>query len=318
MAATVAQSYYAVAITGGGMLVFEIIMVSLGAPRDTCRRSLQRCTMFLLLISPMALPSQLAGQWVEPPGQGWVSLSAFHQATGDVYDVDGDRGVFLADGHAVATASFLTVAWGLTTGIDAWTQASFQRLRFEDLTGEKTSVGPGDVRLFLRANPFLWMGSAIPVALRGGVKVPVGDFDVGSSVIPLGDGQRDWELMLEVGRSFYPVPVYVMGWAGYRWRESRDGGRVDFGNERFFYVAAGGTAKVVDFKVALDGWYGATPVFNGVLADGAERDMIRVSPSLLLDVGPGQLELGARVPLSGRNLPAGSDFVLGYFTRLRG
>ena len=152
----------------------------------------------------------------------------------------------------------------------------------------------------------------------GGVKLPIGDFDVGSSVIPLGDGQRDWELMLEVGRSFYPVPVYVMGWAGYRWREARDNGRVDYGNERFLYLAAGGTAAVVDFKVALEGWDGATPVFSSVRAVGAEREMLRTNLSLLFDVGPGQLEVGARIPLRGRNLPAGSDWVLGYFTRLGG
>lgn len=270
------------------------------------------------LLVVVVWPTHAAGQWVEDPGQGWASLAAYHQDTRESYDRRGEQGDFPGNGHAVATQAFLTVAWGLTTGLDAWGQFSFQRLQFDDLTGRRTSSGPGDMRLYLRFNPLLLWGHAIPVALRGGVKIPVGDFDVGTSVIPLGDGQRDWELMLEVGHSFYPAPFYLMGWAGYRWRESRDDGRVDFGDERFFYVAAGGTAVIVDFKVSLEGWYGATPVFNAVRAVGAERDMIRLSPSLLLDVGPGQLEIGGRVSLSGRNLPAGSDVVLGYFLRLGG
>jgi hypothetical protein len=259
-----------------------------------------------------------AGQWVESPGQGWASFTAYHQDTRESYDPTGEKGDFPGNGHAVATQTFLTVAWGLTTGLDTWAQFSFQRLQFDDLTGRSTSSGPGDMRLYLRFNPLLLRGLTFPVALRGGVKIPVGDFDVGTSVIPLGDGQRDWELMLEVGHSFYPASFYLMGWAGYRWRESRDEGRLDFGDERFFYVAAGGTAVIVDFKVSLEGWYGATPIFNAVRAEGAEREMIRLSPSLLLNVGPGQLEIGGRVPLSGRNLPAGSDMVLGYFLRLGG
>lgn len=271
-----------------------------------------------MLVALAVWPLHAATQWVEAPRQGWVSLSAYHQDTRESYDLEGERGDFPGNGHAVASSAFLTVAWGLATGLDTWTQLSFQRLVFDDLTGRSASSGPGDARFYVRLNPFLLGGRAIPIALRGGVKVPVGDFDVGTSVIPLGDGQRDWELMLEVGRSFYPAPLYVMGWAGYRWRESRDAGRVDFGDERFFYMAAGGTAVVVDFKVALEGWYGATPVFNAVRAVGAEREMLRSSLSLLLGVGPGQVELGARVPLRGQNLPAGSDLVLGYFLRVGG
>jgi len=264
------------------------------------------------------MPARAEAQWVEPPGQGWASLSVYHQDTREAYDRDGARGDFPGSGHAVATQSFLTLAWGLVRGVDAWAQLSYQRLAFDDLTGRSTSTGPGDVRLYVRFNPLQRLGSSLPIALRGGVKLPVGDFDVGTAVIPLGDGQRDWELMLELGRSFYPAPLYAMGWVGYKWRDARDGGLVDFGNERFFYVAVGGTAAVVDYKLAFDGWYGATPVFNGVRAVGAEREMLRLSPSLLVPAGPGQIELGGRFSLSGTNLPAGSDLVVGYFVRLGG
>lgn len=269
----------------------------------------------LLILALAALPVAGAGQWVEPPGEGWVSLTVYHQDSRDEYDLHGERGPVPGAGHSVATVGFLTVARGLAPGLDAWIQLSFQRLLFENVGGVAESSGVGDARLFVRLNPLIWAGSAFPFAVRLGTKVPVGDFDVGSNLIPLGDGQRDWEVMAEVGRSLYPRPLYVMGWVGYRWREARDGGRLDYGDERFFYAAVGGESGRVGFKLAVEGWYGATPVFNAVRADGAEREMTRIAPSLLLGVGPGQVELGLRRPFGGRNLIAGTDLVVGYFTR---
>ena len=271
----------------------------------------------LALAACLAAMSPLAAQWVEPPGQGWVALTVYHQDTRDVYALDGEKDAFAGSGRVIATSSFLTVARGLLPGLDAWAQFSFQRLRFDDRTGVSTATGVGNTRFYLRLNPLMLAGIYLPVAVRAGVKLPVGDFDVGSDQLPLGDGQRDWEVMLEAGRSFYPAPFYFMSWAGYRWREARDGGRTDFGNESFFYAALGGTT-IVDFKIAIEGWYGQTPVFNNVLAVGAEREMLRLGPSLLLNIGPGQVEIGARLPLSGRSLPAGNELVLGYFTRFGG
>ena len=270
----------------------------------------------LLAAALLAWPSGMSAQWVEPKGQGWASLSVFRQDTRDAYDVEGDTGMFPAMGRDVATGSFLTLAVGLLDGLDAWAQFSFQRLRFDDLVGRRTSTGFGDVRLFARTAPLRALGVSTPLAIRAGVKVPVGDFDVGSNMIPLGDGQRDWELMLELGHSFYPAPTYVMGWIGYRWREEATEDATDFGDERFFYAAVGGEVGPIGYKAALEGWYGATPVFGGFESPGAKREMIRFNPSLLIPAGPGQIEVGVRWPLAGKNLPAGKDLVLGYFTRL--
>ena len=258
----------------------------------------------------------MSAQWVEPQGQGWASLSVYHQDTRDAYDFDGDTGVFPAMGHAVATGSFLTLALGLLEGFDAWAQFSFQRLRFDDLLGMRTSTGVGDVRFFARASPLRLLGVTTPLAIRAGVKLPVGDFDVGSNMIPLGDGQRDWELMLELGHSFYPAPTYVMGWIGYRWREEATEDARDFGDERFFYTAVGGEAGPIGYKVGFEGWHGKTPVFGGLESPREKREMLRFNPSLLIPAGPGQVEIGGRWPLAGKNLPAGKDLVLGYFTRV--
>ena len=250
---------------------------------------------------------------MESPGRGWVSLSIFHHDTEDAFGTRGKVQPFFADGHAVATSVYLTAAIGVVPGIDAWIQAPYHRLKYTDAAGERVRKGIGDSRFFLRVRPLDYLGLDLPLAVRGGVKVPVGDFKVDAEVIPLGDGQRDWELMAEAGHSFYPRPVYVMGWAGYRWREADEKTLRDYGDEVFFYSALGGQTSRLGYKVALEGWYGDTPVFEGIPVRSARREMLQVIPTLLVPVGKGQLEIGGRFPLSGRNLPSGPALVLGYF-----
>ena len=113
----------------------------------------------LVLAAFIASGSPLAAQWVEPPGQGWIALTTYHQDTRDVYDLDGDKAAFAGAGHVIATASYLTVAGGLARGLDAWAQFSFQRLRFDDRTGVSTATGVGDTRFYVRLNPLLLAGS---------------------------------------------------------------------------------------------------------------------------------------------------------------
>lgn len=268
----------------------------------------------LLLCGVLSVDTESAsGQWVERPGRGWVSVSLFHHDTKEQFDTGGEVQPFFAQGHAVATSAYLTAAVGLFRGLDAWIQAPFQRLEYTDAAGKRLRDGIGDTRLFLRLRPLDYLGLDLPLAIRGGVKVPVGDFKVDAEVIPLGDGQRDWELMLEAGHSFFPRPFYVMGWAGYRWREIDEETRRDYGDERFFYSAAGGQVGSVGYKVALEGWYGDTPILEGIPVESARREMLQTIPTLLLPIWRGQVEIGGRFPISGRNLPAGPALVLGYF-----
>ncbi len=269
----------------------------------------------LLAICVGLAPAPARAQWVEPPGRGWVTLALYHQDTRDHFDTSGDRRAFFADGHAVSTAAFLTGAVGLMHGVDAWAQLSFQRLRYDDGGMDRLATGPGDARLWLRAAPFRWLGSSFPFAIRGGVKLPVGDFRVVSDFIPLGDGQRDWELIAEAGHSFWPRSTYVSGWVGYRWREENRESLKDHGDELFYFVQAGTQAGRWGCRIALDGWDGAAGVTEGVWVPSFQRDLVQLQPSLLRRIGPGEAELGVRFTLSGRNIPAGHTVVSRYFMR---
>ncbi len=257
----------------------------------------------------------LHAQWVEPPGKGWVTLAVYHQDTRRHYDRGGGRRAFFAEGHAVSTATFLTGAAGLAPGVDLWAQISFQRLRYDDSTLDRVATGPGDARLWLRVAPLAWLGSSLPVALRAGVKLPVGDFNVVSDFVPLGDGQRDWEIIAEAGHSFWPRSAYLSGWVGYRWREENRESLKDHGDELFYFVQAGAQAGRWGCRIALDGWDGASGVTEGVRVPSFQRDLVQLQPSLTRAIGPGEAELGVRFTLAGRNIPAGSTIVSRYFMR---
>ena len=198
-------------------------------------------------------------------------------------------------------------------GVDAWVQVPLHSFSFDDAAGSRDRTGLGDTRFYLRAGPSLLGISTIPIALRGGVKIPAAEFPVDAEVIPLTEGQTDWELYLEMGRSFHPAPLYASGWIGYRWRESKGTIR-DPGDERLAYLAVGGDIGTrFTWKLAGEGLWGGTPVLDRVPVENARRRMIQLLPALGVRVGPGVLDAGARLPVDGRNLPSGPALVVGYF-----
>jgi hypothetical protein len=77
----------------------------------------------------------------------------------------------------------------------------------------------------------------------------------------------------------------------------------------------GGGDRPVGFKAQLEGWQGATPRFGTMMPEDQKREMLRFIPSLLITAGTGQIEHGSRLPLAGKNLIAGPEWVVGYFTR---
>ncbi len=161
-----------------------------------------------LILHAAAVPAR--GQWVEPPGRGWLHINVYHHATSRQFDADARRASIFAEGRAQTTSLLVSGAIGLFRGVDAWAQLPLHRLRYRDAGGARERVGPGDPRFYLRLSPTLAGLPAWPVAFRAGVKLPGGDFPVDAEIIPLGEGQRDWEAMIEVGHSFYPRPLYAM------------------------------------------------------------------------------------------------------------
>lgn len=152
------------------------------------------------------------------------------------------------------------------------------------------------------------------MALRAGVKIPGSEFPVDAEVMPVTEGQRDWELLAEVGHSFYPLPLYDKAWAGYRWREQNKQLLWDPGDERFAFAAVGGRIEGLSWELAGEGIWGDAPVKEGIMLPSAERRIVQLLPKVGIPTGHVTLELGARIPLEGRNLPAGPALRAGLFS----
>lgn len=272
-------------------------------------------TTAALAFSWMVLADDARAQWVEAPGKGWVSVQAFHQDTRNQFDLNADNNEIFNDGHAVSTAIFATAAIGLIPNWDLWVRGSLNFLSFDDAAQDLSENGPGDVNVWLRVAPLKYAGIDFPFAIRGGAKIPAGNSPIDAEIIPLSEGQWDWEVMAEVGHSFWPRSTYVNGWVGYRFRRLNEESARDPGEEIFFLAQVGGAFNTIEYKLIAEGWDSDTPVLHGIDIPTAQRQYLQLTPSLSYPTAAGSFEVGWRFALAGRNLPAGGALVLGYFTK---
>ncbi|MEF8817294.1 MAG: transporter [Salinibacter sp.] len=263
------------------------------------------------------------GQWVEAPGTGWVQLQVAHQSTQEGFSRTGTV-VSLDEldpsARSIVTTARLTGALGLVRGLDTWVDLPLHRQEFNGSGSDLLTTGLGDPRVFLRAGPALVGQSGLPVAvaLRGGVRLTTGTFENDAETISLSQGQRDWSLLLELGKSLHPLPMYVSGWAGYRWREENEAIARDPGNEWVFNAAAGGSLDRFEWKVAVDGLFGQSSIDTRTGFEFAPRELVQVIPTVGWRIGPGAVQAGVRLPVHGQStrsdrLPASPTFTVGYF-----
>jgi hypothetical protein len=270
------------------------------------------------LLSALALlarPDGAHAQWVLAPGEGWVDATFVHHDTDDQFDRLGIRREMFGHSRALTRSLIVTGAVGVVRGIDVWLELPFHNLRFEDGGGRRVSRGAGDPRTFVRVGGELVGLPGWPVALRGGVKLDLGDFDVDSEIVPLSEGQRDWEFLLELGHSFYPRPFWTMGWIGHRWRGENTEVFKKPGNEIFWFWTLGGTVGPVGWKASVDGFTGGSWHVFSLRLPAFRRALHQLLLSADYGAGPGRITGGVRIPVRGRNLPAGSAFTAGYFYR---
>ena len=289
--------------------------------RDASESVRQARFTLILIVAFFTFSMPASGQWIEEPGQGWLQISLYHHDTRDRFDPLGNvEPLFNEGGRSVTTSLFMTGAFGIYRGLDAWLQWPLHRLAFNDVAATRESFGFGDPLIHLRFGSELFgLEMELPVAIRAGVKLPVGDFPVDSEIVPLTEGQRDWEVMLEVGHSFYPLPLYAMAWAGYRWRETNHQIDRKPGNERFGYFAIGGDHPRWNWKLSVEALFGERWVsLTGIRIPLAlsERELIQLTPVIGWKAGPGAVQIGGRIPVAGQNFPAGPALFLGYFVRV--
>lgn len=131
-----------------------------------------------------------------PPLAGWIQASVFGSRSTEFFGADGERQSFIGDSEFLTSSLFLSGAIGLVEGVEIWSQVPFHRLSVDSDGAGSTSTGLGDVRIAARIGSELF-AMDVPLALRLGAKFPGSDFPVDPTVLPLTEGQRDWEVGLE-------------------------------------------------------------------------------------------------------------------------
>jgi hypothetical protein len=270
-----------------------------------------------------------AGAWIIERGRLETKLLFFLHSTDEEFILtprivgaqtfeSGTRLPYSFGGESISRAYILAFRYGLLESLELGTSFSYYDLSFNDDGGDRRNTGPGD--LFMHAS---YQVARDPFALlvRGGVKAPTGEFDIDPERVPLSENQWDLEGSAALGKSFYPLPVYVGVEGGYRYRFENARTRVKPGNEFFFSAEVGGSP--IDFiavKVLLEGLFAAERVSRefGIPVRNAEgRQLVSLSPYLTLKPSAGVfLEAGAKFLLAGKDYPAGIQFItaLGWST----
>ena len=271
-----------------------------------------------------------AGAWTLQRGQFWGKLSYFQQQTEEWYVGKGrfgvDKGRFVElppgtrarydfDGQYESRAVFFEGLYGVTDRLDLGLQVpyfdqSFANIAFAE---PRTDTGLSDIRALAKLR---LLAQPLVLAFKAGVKMPTGEFKNEDGLIPVGEGQWDFDFVGQVGRSFWPLPLYGNLDLGYRVRTRNEQIDRDPGDEWFLNAELGyqlvrqlmllGKCEVLRSKPAVEFGF-----------DTTIKRITYLTPALLYAVGRRTtVEAAVRFSLNGRNFPAGRQFVLGVATTL--
>lgn len=266
--------------------------------------------------APHSMPTLSQGGSIAtlPPGGGWAQVSLHRQRALSFYNQNGDVQDFLAASDFLTRSVFLTASVGVIEGLDVWAQLPIHDLDVTSQSGNSASSGVGDLRFAVRVTPALF-GFDAPVGLRFGGKTPGSTFPVDATVLPLTEGQRDFEISLQSGTALSFLPIYVAGWVGYRWRGLSEVRDYKPGKETFGHLALGGSVASLTWEIGVDALWGEAPTVSGLtLADREGRRLLQIVPTLGYPAGPGKIEVSGQVSVAGRNLPSGVGIGVSYRT----
>jgi hypothetical protein len=197
--------------------------------------------------------------------------------------------------------------WMVSVGVPVL----FYHLR-DDATMER-GKSLGDIRVSSRYRIF---SKRVALATEAGAKFPTAT-QVDPTRIQVGEGQYDFDGALSAGFAWPSAPGHSSFDVGYRFRRRNRETGYRPGNDLFFRsesgYQAGGRLSV---RLSLEGFIsgmGHTKIFGvDVPARFSNRKLLTAAPGLTLAlkdrVG---LDLGANLPLFGRNSYAGSHFLVG-------
>ena len=279
-----------------------------------------------LLCSPVGA---FAGAWTLPQGQVWTKVTLFQQDADEWYlaspefvggevQLAGSRRPYRFNGNYQSKAVFLEAVYGVTDRFDLGVQAPYLIQEYDDDTflGSSEDSGFGDVRVFAKIRA---LTAPAVLTLKLGAKMPTGDFTNADGVIPVGEGQWDFDFVGQVGRSFWPLPLYANLDLGYRARMKNKDIDRDPGDEWFFNAEVGvNLSRRLLFMTKLEGLRSEASTDFGIIKNESQIKRITyLTPALSLGLSEqAALEVGLRYTLNGRNFPAGHQVTAGLSTSL--
>lgn len=266
-----------------------------------------------------------AGAWTLHSGQLWGKLTYFQQHTQHWYvgkgrlDAPGTRARYDFNGQYESRAIFFEGLYGVTDRLDLGVQIPYfdQSFAKPPPADPRTATGLSDIRVLAK---FRVLARPLVLALKAGVKIPTGAFKNEDGLIPVGEGQWDFDFVGQVGRSLWPLPLYGNIDLGYRVRTRNEQIDRDPGDE-WFLNAEVGYQIVRQFMLLGKGEIlRSSPAiirFGGFEIEAEIKRITYLTPALLYTVGPRTtVEAALRFSLNGRNFPAGRQLVLGLATTL--
>lgn len=257
-------------------------------------------------------------QWTQGgAGRIWLKSALYVQQTDQEFSLTGERRTEPTGKRADSKVVFTDVIVGILPPLDLWVQVPILDLQVTGPAEDLASSGVGDVRAWLRWRLLNLHRGQTPIALRAGFKAPVGFQTLDAQIVPIGEGQWDVEVFGEIGHSFWPAPAYAELWLGYRVRTANDLTLKDPGNE-FVYLAEVGvnpTARTL-VKVTVDGFEGEKWTVEGRRTASSRRILTLQFGGAARTIGTLWTEGAVRLPVSGRNIAAGPQFVAGLSARL--
>lgn len=167
-------------------------------------------SLILLLATPALC---LAGAWTAKQGGMYNKLALNYFESNDYYDGDGDRHSLPYDGQFTDVNVNWYLEYGLTDYLTLIGSLYYKWLEDENDYFRAESDGVGDIEVGMK---WRLLEDPVVLAVQGLVKV-AGPYD-DDEVPGLGNDQTDFELRLLLGKSLYPLPMYMGLEAGYRWR----------------------------------------------------------------------------------------------------
>ena len=278
-------------------------------------------------IGILAFPGLLfAGAWTLPQGTLWTKAAVFQQSTRESYLADtrlhdgvlfhpGDRLTYPFEGEFDATAVYVDLIYGVTDRFDLGVQIPYLDRAYADTTRPESPAerGLGDIRI---AAKWRVLKDPAQFSIKLGAKMPNAEFSNQDGLIPVGEGQWDFDFVGQLGKSFWPLPLYVNLDLGYRVRTVNEQRTIqrDPGDEWFFTAEAGYN---LTSRLLLIGKYEllrSDPAtdFGFLVVESQIKQITYFTPTLVYKLSERlTVELAVPVSLSGRNFPAGHQLVFG-------